>query len=498
MAKKIVLTDNSGNKCYPVTRDECVKCGDRTLPEKFSELDQQLGILREGTFQVDEIILKGKEFRGFDLDINIEQVVQESGAIQGYDENDEFIQGLYFTNGNIKVTLPDNFYYLKVKYGKMRVTKGCKFAFSNSNLLSSLKQLKGEFEVINKVLWCNSAIANPYIQELYLSGSFNGKDISQCGAYISQCGYAPESNQAFIIIKDENDESIISYYMTSKNFGYTKTTQNGVTIEMVHSISKSPNNWPASVEKGSGLLTDSCFDKSYSPYIQGKSNNEQLQVNTLKITALELKSQSIEQNLDEINDAVFVEKEQEIVLTDLSEDGGGRISDVGTSLIEFEYSGDGNKTMYYKNSTENILELKITGTSNPYVDVIPLFGFSDTEPIIGQTVVYGAVKSSNRGEIVNKRVSLSPNQYFILNGYANRTEVAIIVREPKEPSSSDTEKVDKIYNAVFETPIVDVSTKNPGTKIENSQIVSGGYSSKYFQNDSENSIKLQIKGKANP
>lgn len=39
MAKKIVLTDNSGNKCYPVTRDECVKCGDRTLPEKFSELD---------------------------------------------------------------------------------------------------------------------------------------------------------------------------------------------------------------------------------------------------------------------------------------------------------------------------------------------------------------------------------------------------------------------------------------------------------------------------
>ena len=38
MAKKIVLTDNSGNKCYPVTRDECVKCGDRTLANMFSEL----------------------------------------------------------------------------------------------------------------------------------------------------------------------------------------------------------------------------------------------------------------------------------------------------------------------------------------------------------------------------------------------------------------------------------------------------------------------------
>lgn len=51
MAKKIVLTDNSGNKCYPVTRDECVKCGDRTLPEKFSELDSELSLysLEQGT-----------------------------------------------------------------------------------------------------------------------------------------------------------------------------------------------------------------------------------------------------------------------------------------------------------------------------------------------------------------------------------------------------------------------------------------------------------------
>lgn len=39
MAKKVVLKDNNGNKCYPVTRDECILSGEKTLPEKFSELD---------------------------------------------------------------------------------------------------------------------------------------------------------------------------------------------------------------------------------------------------------------------------------------------------------------------------------------------------------------------------------------------------------------------------------------------------------------------------
>ena len=38
MAKKVVLKDSSGNKCYPLTRDECILSGDKTLPERISEL----------------------------------------------------------------------------------------------------------------------------------------------------------------------------------------------------------------------------------------------------------------------------------------------------------------------------------------------------------------------------------------------------------------------------------------------------------------------------
>ena len=41
MAKKVVLKDNNGNRCYPVTRDECILSGNKTLPEKFTELDKQ-------------------------------------------------------------------------------------------------------------------------------------------------------------------------------------------------------------------------------------------------------------------------------------------------------------------------------------------------------------------------------------------------------------------------------------------------------------------------
>lgn len=42
MAKKVVLKDNSGNKCYPVTRDVCILSGDRTLPEKYAEMEAEI------------------------------------------------------------------------------------------------------------------------------------------------------------------------------------------------------------------------------------------------------------------------------------------------------------------------------------------------------------------------------------------------------------------------------------------------------------------------
>lgn len=38
MAKKVVLEDYSGNKCYPITRDVCILYGNKTLPDKLSEM----------------------------------------------------------------------------------------------------------------------------------------------------------------------------------------------------------------------------------------------------------------------------------------------------------------------------------------------------------------------------------------------------------------------------------------------------------------------------
>lgn len=75
MAKKVVLKDNSGNKCYPVTRDECVLSGDKTLSEKFSELEQNI---------VD----------------NLESRIKEIESIVGYSEKTDLTTGL--SSGLIK------------------------------------------------------------------------------------------------------------------------------------------------------------------------------------------------------------------------------------------------------------------------------------------------------------------------------------------------------------------------------------------------------------
>ena len=50
MAKKVVLKDNNGNRCYPVTRDECILSGDKTLPETILEMNNILGVVEGKTF----------------------------------------------------------------------------------------------------------------------------------------------------------------------------------------------------------------------------------------------------------------------------------------------------------------------------------------------------------------------------------------------------------------------------------------------------------------
>lgn len=42
MAKKVVLEDISGNKCYPVTRDVCILSGNKTLPEKIKDISDSI------------------------------------------------------------------------------------------------------------------------------------------------------------------------------------------------------------------------------------------------------------------------------------------------------------------------------------------------------------------------------------------------------------------------------------------------------------------------
>ena len=476
----------------------------KAVTAKLTELEvksgNQIGKILEGEYNIEDIILKGREFAGFDIDFTIEQIKSGQGAIQGYDENDNFIESLYFENGNVKAKLPSNFYYLQVKYSSMRVTKEFVFDFNPQVLKNRIDGVDSKISVIDKILWVDSEKVNPYIQEMYLYGTFNGKDIKECGAYIDRCGYDSESDQSFMLIKDENDQSIIDLYMRTNSYGYYKFTQNGVTIELVNKFKDSPFTWTTGkLEKGKGLLKKPCFNASFSPYIYSIGLNinglsQRIDNVETEISNIEVKTEEISENIDEINKVIFEKKEIPISTTNVSEDGNGRINDDGTQLIEFVFTGDGNITRYYQNTSNKIETIKIYGTSNPYIDVVPLFAYSDETPIIGGSVD-GVVKSQTKGGTVNIEFQLKPNQYVVINGYANKTEVAKIVLEPKE---IDAEKLNKVYSSVFVTPNPsDISLYSANTKIENDIIVDDGYDSKYYKNETDENIDLIIQGTSN-
>ena len=49
-------------------------------------------------------------------------------------------------------------------------------------------------------------------------------------------------------------------------------------------------------------------------------------------------------------------------------------------------TANGYLSTYYQNTTKNIQNIIIKGTANPYMNNFPLYGFSNTKPIVGTTL----------------------------------------------------------------------------------------------------------------
>ena len=59
-------------------------------------------------------------------------------------------------------------------------------------------------------------------------------------------------------------------------------------------------------------------------------------------------------------------------------------------------------------------------------------------------------------------------------------------------------KIQKIYDAVFEIPLISLPQINIGGNIENNIVIENGYLSTYYQNTTKNIQNIIIKGTANP
>lgn len=133
----------------------------------------------------------------------------------------------------------------------------------------------------------------------------------------------------------------------------------------------------------------------------------------LQICPIELNKRlsNDEKKIQKIYDAVF-----EIPLISLPQINiGGNIEN--NIVIE-----NGYLSTYYQNTTKNIQNIIIKGTANPYINNYPLYGFSNTKPIVGTTLENVAV-AKKKGEVVEHKTTINPNQYIYINGNENKLKI---------------------------------------------------------------------------
>jgi hypothetical protein len=147
-----------------------------------------------------------------------------------------------------------------------------------------------------------------------------------------------------------------------------------------------------------------------------------------------------EKKIQKIYDAVF-----EVPLISLPQINiGGNIEN--NIVIE-----NGYLSTYYQNTTKNIQNIIIKGTANPYINNYPLYGFSNTKPIVGTTLENVAV-AKKKGEVVEHKTIINPNQYIYINGNENKLKIYEVKDEiDKEVSSLNNDQQailakDEVYN----------------------------------------------------
>ena len=147
---------------------------------------------------------------------------------------------------------------------------------NTTNTINTQTDTLGKTSLNN--LYVKSPKFVPFLKEIYVSGTYNGKDISEQKVYIQRAGLSEaneeEVREVFFNLMDEDGNSIVTFQKEVDNGGYYKSNsvhnvKKGVTMEIVVTLQNSPYNWNAGTDTlENSLLTSNAFDLNVSPTIK--------------------------------------------------------------------------------------------------------------------------------------------------------------------------------------------------------------------------------------
>lgn len=138
--KIYIITNKNGN--WKFLRTNIVNF--QLVYDAFSNI----GVIRKGVYNAETILFYGDIYRNKKINLEYKQVVQGSGGITGYADDDSVV--FYSDNGILDTTIPKNFAYCKVRFGNLEIEEDYFFDFSIKEISLNIGKLETEVETLKQ------------------------------------------------------------------------------------------------------------------------------------------------------------------------------------------------------------------------------------------------------------------------------------------------------------------------------------------------------------
>ena len=138
--KIYIITNKNGN--WQFLRTNIVNS--QLVYDAFSNI----GVIRKGVYNTETTLFYGDIYRNKKINLEYKQVVQGSGGITGYADDDSVV--FYSDNGILDTTIPNNFAYCKVRFGNLEIEEDYFFDFSIKEIILNIGKLETEIETLKQ------------------------------------------------------------------------------------------------------------------------------------------------------------------------------------------------------------------------------------------------------------------------------------------------------------------------------------------------------------